>query len=328
VVAGPDPGTVVLVGGGDPTLTALPPGQPTVYPNPTRLTDLADQVEEAAPGPIRRVLIDTGLYTGPTLAEGWKPADIPAGYVTPIESLMLDGGRLDPTVQDTPRTTEPALAAGRALAGLLGADPDRVEPTTAAPDARRLGTVTSAPVAELVEHALRTSDNVLAEVLARQVALTRTGEGTFAAAGAQVLAALGQAGFDPSGTVLVDGSGLSTANRVTPRLLGAVLAAAAAPAEGPDDVEFLRPVVTGLPVAGGFGTLDDRFAPDGPAAAGRGAVRAKTGTLTGVSSLAGVVTDADGRLLVFALMANGDSPAAVRPRLDAVAALLSRCGCR
>ena len=66
-------------------------------------------------------------------------------------------------------------------------------------------------------------------------------------------------------------------------------------------------------MAGGDGTLDDRFARDGRAAAGRGVVRAKTGTLTGVSSLAGVVTDADGRLLVFALMSNGASPGAVRP---------------
>jgi D-alanyl-D-alanine carboxypeptidase/D-alanyl-D-alanine-endopeptidase (penicillin-binding protein 4) len=57
-------------------------------------------------------------------------------------------------------------------------------------------------------------------------------------------------------------------------------------------------------------------------------VRAKTGTLTGVSSLAGLVTDVDGRLLIFALMSNGPSPADSRPRLDAMAADLSRCGCR
>ena len=57
-------------------------------------------------------------------------------------------------------------------------------------------------------------------------------------------------------------------------------------------------------------------------------VRAKTGTLTGVSSLAGIVTDADGRLLVFALMSNGVNPGQVRPRLDAIAAQLGRCGCR
>ncbi|WP_214407142.1 D-alanyl-D-alanine carboxypeptidase/D-alanyl-D-alanine endopeptidase [Pseudonocardia lacus] len=328
VVAGPDPGTVVLVGGGDPTLTALPAGKATVYPDPSRLTELAEQVEEAVATPVRRVLVDTSLYSGPTLAEGWLPEDIPAGYVAPIEPLMLDGGRIDPTLQDGPRITDPALAAGRALAGLLGADPDDVETTEAAPDAERLGTVTSAPISELVEHTLRTSDNVLAEVLARQVALSRESGSTFADGGSAVLAALGQAGFDPEGTVLVDGSGLSTANRVTPKLLGSVLAAAAAPAAGPHDVEFLRPVLTGLPVAGGVGTLDDRFTPGDPAGGGRGVVRAKTGTLTGVSSLAGVVTDADGRLLVFALMSNGDSPSTTRPKLDAIAAALSSCGCR
>ncbi|MCO1655224.1 D-alanyl-D-alanine carboxypeptidase/D-alanyl-D-alanine endopeptidase [Pseudonocardia humida] len=328
VVLGPDPGTVVLIGGGDPTLTALPPGEATVYPDPSRLTELADQVEKAMTAPVRRVLVDTSLYSGPTLAEGWLPADIPAGYVAPIEPLMLDGGRIDPALQDGPRITDPALAAGRALAGLLGADPDDVDTTTAAPGAQRLGSVTSASMSELVEHTLRTSDNVLAEVLARQVALSRKSGSTFTDGGAAVLAALGQAGFDPAGTVLVDGSGLSTANRVTPRLLGSVLAAAAAPATGNGDVEFLRPVLTGLPVAGGFGTLDDRFTPGGPAAAGRGVVRAKTGTLTGVSSLAGVVTDSDGRLLVFALMSNGDSASVVRPKLDAIAAALSACGCR
>jgi D-alanyl-D-alanine carboxypeptidase/D-alanyl-D-alanine-endopeptidase (penicillin-binding protein 4) len=57
-------------------------------------------------------------------------------------------------------------------------------------------------------------------------------------------------------------------------------------------------------------------------------VRAKTGTLTGVSALAGQVTDSDGRLLTFALMANGTSQSQSRPQLDALAAALRGCGCR
>jgi serine-type D-Ala-D-Ala carboxypeptidase/endopeptidase (penicillin-binding protein 4) len=328
VVAGPDPGTVVLIGGGDPTLTALPPGQTGVYPDPSRLTDLADQVRRAVPGPITRILVDTSLYQGPALAPGWLPSDVAAGYAAPIVSLMLDGARADPRLPDGPRVADPAMTAARALAGLLDVDPRRISAGTAAPDAAKLAAVNSAPIAELVEHALRTSDNALAEILARQVALGRKAEPSFAGASEQVLAALGQAGFDTSGAQMVDGSGLSTQDRVPPRLLGAVLAAAAAPADGPRDTEFLRPVLSGLPVAGGDGTLEDRYAPDGNASAGRGVVRAKTGTLTGVNSLAGVVTDADGRLLVFALMANGDNAAAVRPRMDAFAAALSGCGCR
>jgi D-alanyl-D-alanine carboxypeptidase/D-alanyl-D-alanine-endopeptidase (penicillin-binding protein 4) len=328
VVAGPDPGTVVLIGGGDPTLTALPPGKTGVYPDPARLTELADQVKKAVPGGVKKILVDTSLYQGPALAEGWLPSDVAAGFAAPIVPLMLDGARADPTLPDGPRVQDPAKAAGKALAGLLDVDADQVATGTAAPDAKRLGAVSSAPVAELVEHALRASDNALAEILARQVALQRKAEPSFTGAAEQVLAALGQAGFDTTGAEMHDGSGLSTLDRVPPRLLGALLSAAAAPADGPRDTEFLRPVLSGLPVAGGDGTLEDRYAPDGRSGAGRGVVRAKTGTLTGVNSLAGVVTDADGRLLVFALMANGDNAATVRPRMDAFAAALSGCGCR
>ncbi len=326
VLAGSDPGTVVLVGGGDPTLTDLPDGELGTYPDPARLTELAAEVREAVPGPIERVAVDLTRWSGPELATGWAPGDVGSGFVTPIVTLMLDGGREDPTLQDGPRTTEPALAAGRALAALLDADPDETVEGTAPSGAQRLGSVGSASFSVLVEHMMRSSDNVLAEALAREVALVRDGEPTFEGAAEETLAALRQAGFDPSGAVLLDGSGLSRQDQVPAGLLGALMAAAAAPADG--GTEFLRPIVSGLPVAGGDGTLDDRFGTDSTAGEGRGVVRAKTGTLTGVSSLAGVVTDADGRLLVFALMSNGVNPATVRPRLDAMAADLTTCGCR
>ena len=323
VLPGGEPGTVVLVGGGDPTLTALPTGTEGVYPSPTRLGELAEKVLASGAG-VERVVVDVSRYEGAGLAPGWTPSDVPAGFVAPIEALMLDGGRIDPYLQDGPRVSDPAMAAGRAFAQLLGVDPANVSRGTAPDtDVKSLGSVYSAPVAELVEHAIRTSDNVLAETLAREVAIAREAEPTFTGAAVEVAGALRQAGFDTAGLVMVDGSGLSTRDRVPARLLGSVLASAAAPAQGERDTQFLRPILSGLPVAGGDGTLDDRFT-----GAGRGAVRAKTGTLTGVSSLAGVVTDADGRLLVFALMSIGTSPAVARPRLDAIAASLSACGCR
>lgn len=327
-VAAADPGTVVLVGGGDPTLTALPENSRGVYPVPSRLADLAKKVKDAMPGGVKRVVVDLNRYKGPKLADGWVATDVAGGFITPLEPLMIDGGRIDPTLQDGPRVDEPGLAAGKAFAKLVGADPAAVTEGAAGPDAKKLGSVSSAPMTALVEHALRSSDNVLAEVLAREVAIRRGGEPSFHGAVDNVLAALTQAGFDVTGTVLADGSGLSTDDRVPAKLLGAVVAAAAAPSQGDNDTEFLRPILTGLPVAGGDGTLDDRFATGTESASGRGVVRAKTGTLTGVSSLAGVVTDTDGRLLVFALMSNGASPAAVRPRLDDFAAELSQCGCR
>jgi serine-type D-Ala-D-Ala carboxypeptidase/endopeptidase (penicillin-binding protein 4) len=82
-------------------------------------------------------------------------------------------------------------------------------------------------------------------------------------------------------------------------------------------------------VAGGSGTLENRYNTPG-ASAGRGWVRAKTGTLQtpAVNSLAGLVLDADGRLLVFAFISNGSATNVGRPALDTIASTLATCGCR
>ncbi|WP_224387795.1 D-alanyl-D-alanine carboxypeptidase/D-alanyl-D-alanine-endopeptidase [Pseudonocardia sp. ICBG1293] len=325
VVPGPTPDSVVLVGAGDPSLTALPDGQDGLYPEPARIADLADQVRKAVGRPITTVYTDTSLWTGPAESPGWGPTDVADGYVAPMSALMLDGGRTDPQQQDGPRSTDPAAAAGRALARAL--DASDVREGVAAANAPVLGSVSSPPIASLVEYMLTASDNVTAEAMARQVAVSKDGEASFDGASRAVTEALVQAGYDVSGLQLADGSGLSRDNLIPARLLGAVLSSAAAQSDSPTDVQFLRPILTGLPVAGGGGTLADRFG-DPRSVAGRGVVRAKTGTLSGASSLAGVVTDVDGRLLVFALLSNGTSPADARPALDRIAATLSRCGCR
>ncbi len=90
----------------------------------------------------------------------------------------------------------------------------------------------------------------------------------------------------------------------------------------------LRAVLTGLPVAGFTGSLTSRFA--GGPAEGRGPVRAKTGTLTGVSSLAGVVTTVGGTPMVFVLMTDEVALADTldaRAALDAAASALAACAC-
>ncbi len=326
VVAGSEPGTVVLVGGGDPTLSALPTGQESVYPGAAHLDDLVAQVRAAVRGPIDRVVVDVSRYTGDVLAPGWLPADVPAGYIAPIVPVMLDGGRADPSEHVSPRAADPALAAGTELALRLGADPATT--LGAAPaGARVLGTVHSAPVEDLVATVLGSSDNVLAEVLAREVALAVGAEPSFAGATEAVLRVLAGSGFDVGAAKLFDGSGLSVLDEVSAGLLTDLLAAAAAPEDGVSRTAALRPLLVGLPVAGGTGTLDGRY-DSGASDDGRGWVRAKTGTLTGVNSLAGTVLTADGRLLAFALLSNGPDPAAARPRLDEMAAALRSCGCR
>lgn len=326
VVAGAEPGTVVLVGGGDPTLNSLPAGKESVYPGAPRLDDLVQQVRAAMPSGVTTVLVDVGRYPGDAMGPGWSPADIPGGYIAPIVPVMLDGGRGVPTAQDTPRSGTPALTAAAELARRLGADPATVAVGSAPAQARVLGTVSSQPVRELVAHTLQRSDNVLAEVLAHEVALATGGQPTFDGAARAIRTVLTAAGIDTTGIDLVDGSGLSAQNRVTAQGLAAVLTAAATPGTGANTAR-LRPLLSGLPVAGGTGTLTDRYG-EAAAQAGRGYVRAKTGTLSSVNSLAGVVLDADGRLLVFALLSNGSAPSSVaRPALDAIAAGLAACGC-
>jgi D-alanyl-D-alanine carboxypeptidase/D-alanyl-D-alanine-endopeptidase (penicillin-binding protein 4) len=184
--------------------------------------------------------------------------------------------------------------------------------------------VQSPTVADLVERMLTNSDNDIAEALARQVALATHRAATFAGGAAAVVDALSRVGI--GGVTLVDGSGLSRLDRVTPATLAALLRLAAS-ADHPE----LRPILTGLPIAGFTGTMRHRFR-DKATLAYDGVVRAKTGTLKDVSSMAGTVVDADGRLLVFAFVSNRTKPVTGRrspqQALDALVAVVAACGCR
>lgn len=328
VVATDVPGQVVLVGGGDPTLSAQPAGSPTYYPGAPRLDDLVAQVRAVA-APVTSVLVDTTRWSGPALARGWFSVDVAGGYSAPVEPLMLDGARRDPLVENSPRSGTPALDAGRVFAQRLGLEPAAVSAGTAPAGARALAQVRSAPLSTRIEAMFLTSDNLQAEALGREVALARGQEPSFAGGAAAVSQTLAEHGVDVSGLAAQDASGLSVDNRVPARILSDLLVAAAG---GGPLSSTLRPLLAWLPVAGATGTLADRYGVNGssgPASrAGAGWVRAKTGTLTGVSSLAGVVTDTDGRVLGFVLMSSGAPPVDTRPALDAIASLLRSFGCR
>jgi D-alanyl-D-alanine carboxypeptidase len=326
-VAGPEPGSVILVGGGDPTLNSLPVGKKSWYPGAAHLDELVAQVKANAGGKVTQVYFDNTRYTGVDLAPGWLPGDVGAGYMSPTTALMMDGGRSDPTKDVTPRTSNPPKAVATEFAKRIGATVAAKPEATAPADAKVLGEVKSAPLTELVDNAMIASDNVLADTIAREVAKAAGEEASFAGVSKATLKILQESGFDVAGAQLTDGSGLSTNDKVPARLLAEVLAVAAGDGKDPRTAK-LRPLLGGLPVAGGSGTLEGRFAPATPAASGRGWVRAKTGTLMGVNSLAGVVLTADGRMLAFALMSNGSDSAGARPALDAVAATLRGCGCK
>ncbi|MET9514947.1 D-alanyl-D-alanine carboxypeptidase/D-alanyl-D-alanine-endopeptidase [Streptomyces sp. NPDC002994] len=311
VTASPDGKKTVLVGGGDPTLDR------------DALASLADDTARA----LRdrgvgetELAYDTSLYSGPEL----HPIS-PNPNISPVSPLMIEEGRLDGSRSGpAPRSTDPARDAAHAFAQMLrergikgkgdpasGTGPDDAEP---------VARVLSAPLSALVERTLTHSDNDLAEALARQTALASDEPASFEGAAKAVESRLKKLQLPLPGARFADGSGLDRDDRMSAALLAGLLARAADPAR-PE----LRPVLTGLPVAGFSGTLESRYTSDSP---GTGMVRAKTGTLTGVNTLAGTVVDADGRLLSFAFLTSGtEGRDAAQSALDRLASTIANCGC-
>ncbi|MFC4638102.1 D-alanyl-D-alanine carboxypeptidase/D-alanyl-D-alanine-endopeptidase [Deinococcus hohokamensis] len=191
-----------------------------------------------------------------------------------------------------------------------------------------VASVRSASPARVLAETLRPSDNLRAEELLATLAAPPGGNGTLSSALARERAVLRRLGVDLSSVVLTDGSGLSRANRLSPRVLGQLLRAMyvlpwpARPPTRPQDALPARlyrargnAFVEALPQAGTGET--------GPEHDGRGGtlatrltathldVRAKTGTLPGASALAGYVTGRSGRTLVFVLLMNGPETAPI-----------------
>lgn len=304
VVRGSSPGSIVLVGGGDPTLTARRPSEVPVYPQPASLASLALRTARAlkAAGTTKvTVAYDDGLYTGPAISPTWKPNYVPDGEAAPVTALMVDEGRVAPGVRQ--RVADPSRTAHGAFVSMLskqGIAVSRSARRVKAPaGAQEIARVDSAPVYALVERALTLSDNDLSEALARQVAIKEGRPASYdgaAAAVQQVLTRLKAA----EGVRVFDGSGLSPKNRITPMGMARLIAVAASPAN-----PRLHPIVSGMPISGFSGTLGHRFDKIHSA---YGLIRAKTGTLNGVSTLAGMTTTRNGRLVTFAFMADDIPP--------------------
>ena len=314
------PGVVVLVGGGDPTLSAARAGEETWYRGAARISELADQVRKSGVKPTA-VQVDTSLFSGPDMAPGWDPDDIGGGDIAPIQAVMLDAGRIQPTTEESRRSPTPALDAGRALAVALGVDPAKVAIAPGPADGRELAKVQSAPLLERLTQMMLNSDNVMAETIGREVARATGRPSSFAGSVDAVTSKLAAEKIDMTGASLVDSSGLSVADLLTAKTLDDVVNAAAGPDHPP-----LRPLVDMLPVAGGSGTLSNRFYEGDAKKTPAGWLRAKTGSLTKTNSLAGIVTDLDGRVLTFAFISNNAGNEG-RTAIDALASALRTCGC-
>lgn len=315
----PEEDRLVLRGAGDATLTAT--ADTGAYPQAATLEELAESTAEALEEQgVSSVSLgyDDSHFTGSDTGPGWKPNYITEGSTAAAHALLLDGGRVEPDVStredDPPRAAADAFATQLEDAGLqVDGDPSEEEAS-----GEVLAEVESGPVSDLVEFMMLASDNNMAESLGRVAALELGEEPDFDGAAAATHRVLDDLGIE--GVELSDNSGLSPENSITPRALVEMVQIAGDP-EHPD----LDATVTGLPTANATGTLTGRYSEHSRSHGGAGLVRGKTGTLDGVSSLAGTVHDQEGNVFVYAFVANVDG--ATGPQLDTIAAALSECGC-
>lgn len=289
-------GRLWLVGSGDPLLATVDyaasfRNQPQLF---TPLEALADAVVAAG---IREVTGgvagDDSRYDGVRYVPTWKSGYITDSEIGPASALVVNDG----FARFWPRkvaTAAPARHAAEVLTTLLrsrgvvvGGEPDvGVAPA----DAVVAGSVSSAPMAEVVAQMLRESDNMTSELLVKELGRRFGADGSWVEGLAVLRTTLLAAGLAVDGLTAVDGSGLDRSDRATCRLLTAATGRA-----GPESE-----LVAGFPVAGRTGTLAERFV-NTPLT---GRLRAKTGSLDGVVGLVGYVQSAAGRSVLFSLLAN------------------------
>jgi serine-type D-Ala-D-Ala carboxypeptidase/endopeptidase (penicillin-binding protein 4) len=271
-------GDLVLKGYGDPTLSSAD------------LTALARQIRAQGIARVSgRIIADESWFDGRRTALGWKPSF----YIfesPPLSALIVDRGRAG---RYTSR--DPALAAAQLFRTALvragvkiaaGAVHGRAD-AAAVP----LAAVDSPTLDAIVRWMDRVSDNFVAEMLVKELGAVQAGQGTTAAGVGVITGLLAQAGVPLDGVRLVDGSGLSLLDRLTPNALVGLLSVMW------QDMEVRLDLLASLPIAGRTGTLETRMR-RGPAT---GVVRAKTGTTSNASALSGYVA---GRY-AFSVLQNG-----------------------
>ncbi|MCU1375707.1 MAG: dac [Actinomycetia bacterium] len=289
-------GDLWLVGGGDPVLGTVPfrqhfTRQPRLV---SSMEALADRVVAAGVRHVTgRVVGDDGRYERLRYLPSWPAKYIRDNETGPLSALAVDDGflRWGPDVP----FADPAAGAAGVLNGLLrqrGVVVDGLPASGAVPPAAvEVAALASPTIAELVGQMLLDSDNDTAELLLRELGLRVLNQGTTDAGRRVVLDTLTRLGLPMKGVRMLDGSGLDPANRVTCRLLTAIL----------NSSPSRSTIERAIPVAGQTGTLYKRFLAT-PVA---GHLRAKTGSIRYVAALAGYADGSDGRTLTFTYLLNG-----------------------
>ncbi|MEU8300937.1 D-alanyl-D-alanine carboxypeptidase/D-alanyl-D-alanine-endopeptidase [Micromonospora sp. NPDC048909] len=297
-----DAGTVIVhaapgkAAGDRPVITTTPPtGYLRIDNRAETVTDGETSVSFEREHGGNTIVVTGQIAVGDEPASDWVTVWEPTGYATDVfrAALHRHGVRV----------------LGRTVLG-------QPTPGGATPVARH----DSMPLAELLVPFLKLSNNGHAEVLTKEIGRVLAGSGTWSAGLTEISEYVAGAGMDTGTLRQRDGSGLSRRNLVPAGEFVDLLAAVRAE-------PWFDTWYAALPIAGEAerfvgGTLRSRMR--GTVAAGN--VHAKTGSLTGVSSLSGYATDADGRLLAFSVVLNNYLASTVKPLEDQIAIALAGYG--
>ncbi|HWH14938.1 MAG TPA: D-alanyl-D-alanine carboxypeptidase/D-alanyl-D-alanine-endopeptidase [Miltoncostaeaceae bacterium] len=307
-------GTFYLQGGGDPVLSTRGYARRYLGGRGGGVADLVAPLRRRGVRAVRGPLVaDEGVFDSRRTGLQWRSHY--AAYSPPLSGLAINQNHVGDVrrryVADPPRA---AAQRFRTLMGRNGVRHTGAARTGRTPaDALTIGTVSSPPLGEILRLMNPSSDNFVAEMLRKDVGAFAGAGGTTAEGNRVTTLLLSDRGMLAPGDRLVDGSGLSRANRLSAATLVRILAAAER------EPEWGRALVRSLP-RGGEGTLVRRFR----AAGLRTRVRGKTGYINGVSSLAGVAVSPSGERYVFAFLMNDWDIAGARQTQDAVITQLAR----
>lgn len=320
-----NPGTIYLVGAGDPTLSATAPGKQSVYKNAPKLKDLAVKVNAWAAAnsvTITNIVLDNTLFAGGAESSKWDPSwpasELTLGYQSQVTALQVDGDRLNPSQETSPRSTTPVMNAGRKFKAALGISGVKLSEGKKPVTATEVAKVTSQTIDKWIKHMLQVSDNTEAEFLARLVALKLGYDGSLASVQVAIKKSLASTNIDFNGVVIKDGSGESALTAISPATVVALVKLIN------DNYGDFDVINQGLPISHESGSLASRFGGDNLDAAGK--IRAKTGWIDKGYTLAGIIQAKDSNVLLFAVYAHGEVKDDAKQAIDNLVTGFYRCG--
>ena len=329
---------VYLVGGADPQLGT--------ESNPTQ-ADLADLAKETAQKLKEFNVFEVNVFIDDAiLGPLQRPADWEDTYFQSSEIHLISALNIDDPSAPAKAPVDPSITTGQKFAFYLIKNNIKVNGLVsrknAPKDAFELSTQYSKSVSQLIEDTLMISNNQDAEILARVTSLVSENDPSTKAATELVLKDVELLGISSVDNAITDASGLSRSNKISPSDLSEIIYKSIKNPvitkvnKGETSKFMITPILpitpdpwsvfTGLPTGHGLGTMKKRF--DENNSAGRGVVRAKTGSLNRVITLAGTITTKDNVFLSFAILVNRvEEPENVREAIDNLLNELAECNC-